>query len=143
MEWDLRFAQANDALEDLRSALRLRSYLFIDKDRFQRGQRANTRSQTLISRTQAKVSASAEKYNVARQAMISLNRILCKVGWQRSFPELRSGDIRGLKESQETGAVRPSEGHRTLSWIWTRLGDGSTATEDEDLQEGNIFDCYT
>ncbi|KAF8878621.1 hypothetical protein BD779DRAFT_1676777 [Infundibulicybe gibba] len=34
-EWQLRHAQANDTLDELRDSLRLRSYLFMDKNRFQ------------------------------------------------------------------------------------------------------------
>ncbi|KAF8874887.1 hypothetical protein CPB84DRAFT_1853471 [Gymnopilus junonius] len=39
IEWRLRYAQCGDSLDDLRDALCLRSFILIDKSRFQRGQR--------------------------------------------------------------------------------------------------------
>lgn len=147
IEWELRTAQANDSLDDLREALRLRSYLYIDKDRFQRGQRANTRSRSIIARVEAKVVASSTKYRAARQALLHLSTPLAKVGWQKLFPELRTIDIRGLKDSEEVvsgSTARISEGRRTLSWIWQQYSvDGAneaTGNIDKGVQAGkSIF----
>lgn len=178
IEWDLRFAQANNALDELRDALRLRSYLFIDKDRFQRGQRQNTRSRGVIDRTEVKVKASAAKYRAAREALKSLAVLLSKVGWDVTFPILLATDIRGLSDIEEdltangnnnggpsrpstalrgtlrggtlrseprrgrghnrSALTRPSEGRRTLSWIWRNLGE--LEDSDELLRDG-VYGC--
>jgi hypothetical protein len=132
MEWGLRHAQANDALNELRNGLRLRSYLYIDKDRFQRGQRRNTRSRTIIQRADVKVQSSATKYRVARSALMSLARTLNKVGWDTSLPHLADKDVRGIS----VGLEGETEGRRTLSWIWTRLGVAVQATGDHHLHDG-------
>lgn len=176
MEWDLRFAQANDALDELRDGLRLRSYLYIDKDRFQRGQRRNTRSRGVIDRTEVKIRAAAAKYRAAREALKGLTVRLSYVGWDQTFPVLLATDIRGLSDAEESRAAnesgtsavtgggthsnggrgrgrgrggsrrargnsrstvagaRPSEGRRTLSWIWLNLGELEEG--DELLQDG-------
>ncbi|KAF8871631.1 hypothetical protein BD779DRAFT_1453711, partial [Infundibulicybe gibba] len=137
IEWQLRQAQANDALDELRNALRLRSYLYIDKDRFQRGQNANTRSNTIIHRIEVRVSIAAAKYRRARLALLDLGRVLSKLGVDTSFPELRKKDIRGLSDPDDYLASRgPSEGRRTLSWIWCHLGDTSGDAEDRGLHDG-------
>lgn len=177
IEWDLRFAQANDALDELRDGLRLRSYLYIDKDRFLRGQHQNTRSRGVIERTEVKVKAAAAKYRAAREALKSLAALLSKIGWDITFPVLLATDIRGLSDTEESTAAnstgggetslggsrpgaalrgtlrggtlrnerrgrghnrsavtRPSEGRRTLSWIWLNLGE--LEDSDELLQDG-------
>ncbi|KAF9462252.1 hypothetical protein BDZ94DRAFT_1322782 [Collybia nuda] len=125
MEWKLRIPQANDALDDLREGLRLRAYLYIDKDRFQRGQYHNTRSRGIIDRVQVKINAAVLKYRVARNALLSLSGILGKVGWEIEFPPLLDRDVKQL-----SGDDTESEGHRSLSWIWTHLGDKSQLNEE-------------
>lgn len=145
IEWSLRHAQANEALDDLCDSLRLRSYLYIDKDRFQRGQYANTRSRSMIHRVEVRVAAAVTKYRTARLALNMLGARLGKVGWALAFPVLKDSDIRGLSDPEGNSSTRqagPSEGRRTLSWIWTRLGDGTEGNEDEHLHEGNIHLSY-
>lgn len=132
LEWALRHAQAHDALNELRHGLRLRSYLYIDKDRFQRGQRQNTRSRTIIQRANTKIQSSATKYRVARTALMSLARSLSRVGWDRSLSHLADKDIRGIS----AGLEGETEGRRTLSWIWTRSGVAVEETGDKHLHDG-------
>jgi len=150
IEWELRQAQGNDALHDLRDSLRLRSFVYIDKDRFQRGQRRNTRSRGLANRLEVKVDAAAAKYRVARQAISALAPLLNQVGWEMNFPILNDSDITGLTDSSlsehykkarmqkdgkkgKKGKTRPSEGRRDISWIWKRLG--TVDAGDEQLQD--------
>ncbi|KAF9462998.1 hypothetical protein BDZ94DRAFT_1259836 [Collybia nuda] len=130
IEWTLRKSQANDALDDLREGLRLRAYLYIDKDRFQRGQFHNTRSRGIIHRVQVKIDAAATRYRVARNTLYSLAGVLNIVGWDVEFPPLLDRDIKQL-----SGDDTESEGHRYVSWIWTRLGDSSRLDTDEALQD--------
>ncbi|KAG6877348.1 hypothetical protein C0993_008349, partial [Termitomyces sp. T159_Od127] len=109
--WELRIAQANDSLGQLRDALRLHAYLYIDKDRFQFGQRQNTRSRALIARVDAKKNAATKKYWVARHALFALSTRLGKVGLDEAFPTLRDVDIVHLsKRSGPMVSGRPSEG---------------------------------
>jgi hypothetical protein len=129
-EWDLRHAQANDALHDLRRNLQLRSYLFKYKDRFATGQVANTRANTTVSLAQQHINASVARYRVSRKALLSL-AVQLKKGdsWQTALPDLRDEDIRGMTMGEEG----ETEGRRTLSWIWKR--GGVSGGEDSDLHE--------
>jgi hypothetical protein len=128
-EYRLRFAQAQDALTELRHHLRLRSHLYIKKDRFARGVAANTRSKNIISRTDDKVTACATKYRIARAAVKILAKHLKKSGWEVKLPRLNDPDIRGMT----AGLEGESEGKRTLSWIWKTAGVGS---QDAGMNDG-------
>lgn len=157
IEWELRQAQANDALHELRDNLRLRSYVYIDKDRFQRGQRHNTRSRGLVSRLEVKLDAAAAKYRVARQAISTLAPRLNQVGWEINFLALNDSDIKALTDSslsehyktsrtsrhsqaRHSETSHPSEGRRDISWIWKRLGNVENV--DEHLQDGTLSSMY-
>jgi len=154
VEWDLRQAQAQDALHELRDNLRLRSHVYQDKDRFQQGQRKNTRSRGLANRLEGKVNAAAAKYRAARRAISMLALPLSQVGWERSFPVLNDSDIKGLTDSstpeyikelrklskasrpskgRKDKPLRTSEGHRDITWIWKQLG--TLDNTDELLQD--------
>lgn len=119
IEWDLRYAQCTDSLDDLRDGLCLRSYVLIDKKRFQRGQRANTRSQGIVDRIQAKVNQAATRYRTARAAIESLAKILGKVSWDKHLLVLKDEDVRSLSVDDAPGSA--SEGRRTVSWIWIHM----------------------
>lgn len=154
IELKLRSAQASDSLDDLREALRIRSYILIDKQRFQRGQIANTRSNDVIARCQAKVQAAAARYRSARLAFCTLShRLHVDEGWKTKFPILKDHDIRGMAAEEDDSAsarkkrrklpggkdkVIGSEGHKKLSWIWTHSGAGEQANGDAILSDGAI-----
>ncbi|KAF5384117.1 hypothetical protein D9615_003278 [Tricholomella constricta] len=131
MEWRLRKSQANDALDELREGLRLQAYLYIDKDRFQRGQHHNTRSRNIIDHVKVKIKAASSKYRVARVALGHLAGILSgTASWEVSFPVLAEADI-----SQLSGDGSQSEGRRSVSWIWSRLGDGSQLANNQGMKD--------
>jgi hypothetical protein len=131
-EWQLRYAQASGALDTVRSRLRLRSALYKHKDRFVRGQKANTRSRSKIDQVDASIASAAESYKVARTALTILSPILRKdATWQDQFRRLNNEDIRGLS----VGADGDSEGRRTISWIWVVQGTARDVDEDGLLHE--------
>ncbi|RPD56066.1 hypothetical protein L226DRAFT_546322 [Lentinus tigrinus ALCF2SS1-7] len=139
LEWRLRRAQAFDALADLRAHLEVRSHLYKFKDRFARGQRANTRAQTIIKQAEVKIDEDAARYRAAYAALRSLANTLGKAGWEADFAPLHAADIRHVTEGMEG----ESEGRRTLSWIWKAARsahsvDTETCTQgamEESLQE--------
>lgn len=151
-EFRLRTAQAYEALDEIRGHLRLRTHMYQYKDRNIVGQRANTRSRTLLSRVQVKVNASAKKYTCARNALTALAERTGTVGWDTQLRELSDEDIRAFtddteKEREKKGKNLPGkkgkdarkkalgEGHKMLSWIWKVVGirdDG----DDAGVQEG-------
>ena len=132
-EWELRLAQARDALDGLRQNLRVRDFLTKKKKDWARGVRQNTRSQTLILKTQGKIVAFATRYCVARNALSQLALPLQKGSlWNSEFRLLNDGDIQGLP------AEGWGEGRRTLSWIWTTEGVSDTTDYEPQLNDGNV-----
>lgn len=130
-EWQLRHAQASDALVELRQHLQLRSHMYIHKDRFVRGQSANTRAQNLIARVNAKVDASTTKYRASRKALVKLAAKLGKdATWQGGLQPLIDTDIRQMSQGEEG----VSDGRKKLSWIWMAQGVGADS-DDEGLQD--------
>jgi hypothetical protein len=138
LEWDLRYAQANDALHDLRRNLILRSHLYKYKDRFATGQQANTRANTTITRAQSYITASTARYRVARKALASLAVQLKKDdSWKVTMLDLCDEDIRGMTVAEDT----ESEGRRSLSWIWRR--DGIASSEGDNMHECKPWSSVT
>ncbi|KAF4583713.1 hypothetical protein EYR40_002204 [Pleurotus pulmonarius] len=139
IEWKLRFAQAQDALNHIRASLQIRAGVFQQKDRFERGQRAMTRSRSVIARLQDKIDDCAERYRVARRALAALAPILNKSheSWATSLQELRDGDIRAIS----AGEIRETEGRRTMSWIWRVEGVAETAGQNETIHDSLRVEC--
>lgn len=121
-EWKLREGQAYDCLESIRHSLCLYTHLFINKKKYNRGNKQNTRANEAIDSTQAKAHQAWEKYQVARAAMKKLAPRLASdipTNWQEKLPDLKPEDVKGLAQS----AHGETEGTRQISWIW--IADGS------------------
>ncbi|KAG1893939.1 uncharacterized protein F5891DRAFT_1131100 [Suillus fuscotomentosus] len=73
-EWELCYAQALDALNEVRSHLR----------------------QAASTRVEARKDASVNKYRCARAALVALSRKLEKVSWEAIICPLETGDIRPM-----------------------------------------------
>ncbi|KIK77166.1 hypothetical protein PAXRUDRAFT_393130 [Paxillus rubicundulus Ve08.2h10] len=135
IEWKLRFGQAHDALNELRQALRSRSYMLCFKDWFLRGQGANTRARNCLKSVDTKIDSSAVKYRTAHGALLALSLLLGKVGWMNSLRPLENEDIRAMTAGTNDC---PTEGRRRLSWIWLVCGYSESDAEqdgDEGLQD--------
>ncbi|KAG1868741.1 hypothetical protein C8R48DRAFT_598239 [Suillus tomentosus] len=117
-EWDLRYAQAHDALEELRQCLRVHCSMLTFKREWVRGQGANTRAQNALARVHARQVACTKRYRVAWEALKTLAPLLKKVGWRGRLQDLKDEDVKPLVDpfSQET------EGRRRLTWIWMMTG---------------------
>ncbi|EIW84336.1 hypothetical protein CONPUDRAFT_120104 [Coniophora puteana RWD-64-598 SS2] len=130
IEWDLRTAQAMDALSDIRQLLQYRSYLFKYKDRHLRGQTSNTRALSTIKGVEAKTDGHRDTYRAAHRALSRLKPLLRKPALPHGLRVLRDQDIRAMPEKEGGEA----EGSRRISWIWiasSALEDGS----DESLHD--------
>ncbi|GBE88340.1 hypothetical protein SCP_1301550 [Sparassis crispa] len=98
VEWRLRYALANDILNNLRRHLQLRSHMFIYKDRFVRGQQENTRARTTIQSVEDTVNADTTHYCTTFTALVALAVPLAKSGWQAELHPLNPADVRGMTE---------------------------------------------
>jgi len=97
-ELRLREGRAHDALHEMRQNLRIRTHLNRQKDKYARGVRHNTRANTAISKSQARVNRAAEKYCMSRDAMLALSEPLVIPDWNDTLRVLKADDIRGLSE---------------------------------------------
>jgi len=153
IKFELRFAQCNEALNDLRNELCARAYVLIDKSRFQRGQKANTRSESIIDTIKTKVDQAAEEYRGARAALSALATRLNKVGWDRDFLPLQDGDIRPLvieditqkemrrrSRAKQNSNAAQSEGRRTVSWIWLKNASNPYVHEDSESEKARLHE---
>ncbi len=136
IEWKIRYAQAHEALQELRHQLQVRAYLFKFKDRFVRGQGANTRARNAISGVQVRIDGAAEEYRCAFNALQSLESNLLEFGWKEELLPLVPEDIRDLSE----GKYGESEGRRTISWIWRTVGMRASEKSNDEYLLDREFD---
>lgn len=164
-EEQIREAQANDSLEDLRHNLRTRSFTNRFKVTHVTGQVGNTRAREYQARIDDQVRAAQQEYCRARQALKSL----WGAGeWEVKFKVLEKGDVRALNEreltAQEKDEVRKvrrrggvvvdedaledervastgvvvGDGQRRPSWIWYH-GDQAENIRDPRTQVGEYW----
>jgi hypothetical protein len=132
-EWELRRAQAHEALYDARRQLRLRTHLYKFKDAHIRGQWANTRALSVLAKVEQTIGTAVARYRRAWAAVKTLSAVMDKPNWEVELPELLAADIRGMSE----GDFGQSEGNRTLSWIWKARGVAAIREDGEAvLSEG-------
>lgn len=121
------------ALDDLCSQLQVRAHVFKFKDRFVRGQGANTRARNTLEGIQNKIDSAANEYRVAYDALCCLGSMLRETTWKKDFLPLKNEDIRDLSE----GKKKQSEGRREVSWIWrTAAVEQFENTQDGYFREG-------
>lgn len=118
IEERLRTVQLEDALENVRHILKVKTRMVQFKNKNLRGQREGTRSRTIIDRVHAKARAAATKYNHAREAKLELTG---NGDWTKTYQYLKDADIRGYQDPNRLRA---------------RTGRRGTREDDED--EGNI-----
>ncbi|KAG2743901.1 hypothetical protein P692DRAFT_20878551 [Suillus brevipes Sb2] len=126
-EWELRYTQAHDALEELRQCLRIHCSLLTFKREWVRGQGANTRAQNALARIHRRCTACVKRYRSVWMALKSLGTIMKKTGWQGRLQELADNHVKPLVDPYATG-----EGRRHVSWIWMMDGVDHGNEGDDD-----------
>jgi hypothetical protein len=128
-EKELRFAQLEDTLNDLRRVRRIRHGLitFHKVQLSGEGQKTQTRSRAVVQTIQDRIVRCVRRYRVARDALLHLDP---RGDWQNLYLRLADNDNRGPgKEPEE---VLGSEGQFTPSWIWR---SGATAVSPDEVNE--------
>ncbi|KAG2120428.1 uncharacterized protein F5147DRAFT_741483 [Suillus discolor] len=115
LEWSLRYAQANDALAECRSHIRLRTQLLRFKAQNIRGQEDH-------------LAMSHAKYCCAHKALLALSTHIDHIGWQRRFQPLKKSDLRPMGDFGGQ-----TQGTTIMSWIW--LMHGVSADDSAGLQD--------
>ncbi|KIK33960.1 hypothetical protein CY34DRAFT_18040 [Suillus luteus UH-Slu-Lm8-n1] len=77
-EWELRHAQAHEALDDARRQLRLRTHLYKFKDAHIRGQWANTRASSVLTKVEQTIGTAVARYRRAWAAVKTLSAVMDK-----------------------------------------------------------------
>ncbi|KAG1798028.1 hypothetical protein EV424DRAFT_1475028 [Suillus variegatus] len=116
-EWDLRYAQALDALNEVRSHLRLRSHMYMYKDK-----------NKIIDAVESRKQASVLKYKHAHNALLSLGHRLERCGWEATIHPLLDSDVKPMGDMEQ-------QGRGTISWIWLDSRADNSCTENEHMQD--------
>ncbi|KAG1817907.1 hypothetical protein EV424DRAFT_1472791 [Suillus variegatus] len=118
-EWELRYAQAHDALNDVRQNI---SNI--------QGQHASTRACTALDLATEKIHAGKAKYDAAQAALAALAPLLGKIGWSDTLCPLLASDTMQPMGDFIQGQ---SEGTHSIPWIWKT--PGVLQDNDEGLQD--------
>lgn len=133
-ELRLQEGQAHNTLHEMCQHLWVRAHHYKLKDKYVQGVRYNTRANSAISKSQAKVDRAAAKYRTSCEAMLSLLDPLVVPEWNDTLPVLKMEDIHRLLEV----LMGDSEGRRRPSWIWTMnmgiVADGTDKAGEEGMQ---------
>lgn len=128
-EKELRFAQLEDSLNNLRRARRTRHGLitFHKVQLSGQGQKAQTKSQAAMQSIQDRIDRCVQRYRVARNALLCLDP---DGNWTEIYFPLTDDDNRGpMKEQAEMSS---SDGKYTPSWIWR---SNTTTISREEVNE--------
>ena len=112
IEYHLQEGQAYDALNDLREKIKIYNTNSDYKKKSVFGQSANTRTQAFLKQLSADKVNAADKYRIARQALISL-------GLSNSDPmlqELHNDQLYGKDTSQ---SAKLGDSKQEDPWFWT------------------------
>ena len=136
----LRMAQLQDSLIELQHTRKIRHKLLLNH-RIKvagQGQRANTRSHTVLNSVESRINKFVERYRMAYQALLQLDPT---GNWQETYLELKDNDNRGPgKERDEAGT---GDGTYFRSWIWLPnprvpdVADGEAGEEGASEEEVN------
>ncbi len=159
IELELRIAQANDALEQMKHHLCIHSSLVHYKiaQVSGPGQKANTRARILISRLWEKITRSAEQYRASCAALLLLDP---SGDWNKYLKPLLTSDLKGPKgnspDDQFAAMSKRSkqsrgngEGFREVSWIWrvqcrvsrTNTGELTSVERSRAISQTDLDKC--
>ncbi|KAJ7019395.1 hypothetical protein C8F04DRAFT_1214342 [Mycena alexandri] len=120
IEEEMREAELQESLDDIRDALRIRTMANRFRRRNTTGQAALTRGQGLLRQISVRIHKAKLRYRYARNALL---RLRGHGSWEATYRTLAEEDIRGGGVAV-AGVVAAGEGSHTMSWIWrsTKLG---------------------
>jgi hypothetical protein len=128
-EKELRFAQLEDNLNDLRRARRIRYGLtaFHKVQLAGEGTKTQTKSRAVVQTIQDRIDRCARRYCVARDALLCLDP---QSEWQTIYLPLTNADNRGPGKEPEEKLL--PDGRYSLSWIWR---SSVTAVSPDEVNE--------
>lgn len=130
-EFNLRKAQAEATLSELRGALLHRSKLTQSKAKYASGTVHITRSNRLIQDVYQRVRNLAKKYGVIRKALVSLGKVLEETAWEARYPQLQDADLKG---PTSLDVDQFGDGKKKLTWIWKVKGAGKVGQVSKETE---------
>jgi hypothetical protein len=124
----LRFAEAHDALDQLRHHLRNRTFTNKFKIKNVTGQKRNTRAREVQHRIDDRVKTSQAQYSRARTALKNLRGPGI---WETTLQVLNQSDVRALNERELTAQEKDEE------WRVRTRHDSQLADTDDEEEEVN------
>jgi hypothetical protein len=123
------------ALSRVRTTSIQKAQLIATKQHHARGEVANTRAQTMITRLSDRMDLAIWEYENSRTAMHKLGPVSAE---DRIFKPLSSGDLKGLSSILK-GDRELGEGSKQLPWFWVLKGDEQLSNQGgiiEEVHEG-------
>ncbi|KAJ7030155.1 hypothetical protein C8F04DRAFT_1187110 [Mycena alexandri] len=150
-EFDMREAQAHEALDEVRNLLLLRTHQYKLKDMGKEsGVAGHTRQRTAIELLDERARRAADEYRAAYRALSSLAPKLQETKWYLVLKPLASEDVRGMPRALFSDPEKKKRGKRKrgapelvapppkeMSWIW-RTGVSSLAAAASTSEEAVI-----
>ncbi|EFI26753.1 hypothetical protein CC1G_15677 [Coprinopsis cinerea okayama7 len=133
-EIHLRIAQANDALEGIRTEIGHKSFLYRSDIRLAQGKKQKTRGYQSIKAADSNMRHHLRLYNHARWA---LTRLRAKPSILDRFKAIRKEDTKAITAVYQPNA--PGQSKLSLSWIWSVdvKGDSENSTYLSELYRVN------
>ena len=130
LEYRLRYAQATDALHNIRHFRRIIQTIIMKmRSHISNTQRTTTRSEGLFNKAKMKQARAVATYRSSWTAIVKLAPNEEFGPWKETLLELKDDDIRGPRREE----FELSESRFVNSWIWRTAGRVSTPIEDPDL----------
>lgn len=134
----VRAGRLETHLTEIRRLLRVKSGLNLDKRANSVGQKAGTRSNSVLNDYAKKIIRYTAYYNEERTSLLRLDSTGV---WQHRLRHLEAADVRAInanadEEHQNRGEADSRvwrEGRRTISWIWKVPRSETGAASDHDL----------
>jgi hypothetical protein len=161
MEEQLREAQCRDALDKIRNLERTKMHFIHHRNSNTRGQKAATRSHTLIDGITLKIKLAASRYRDAHEALVALRE---PGDWETELRVLKDEDICSpnastfdienpddpigpdgrLKSKKRRIEIEKQlgEGRRAISWIWFNAVGTENGAGEKELNEGVSEPCF-
>lgn len=130
IERDLREAQAFDYLKALRKSLAEKIALQRGQKQDLNGQKAKTRSYTVIDRITSEIQTIAKRYNATYDALNALGGKVNPKLQHLKKEDLSAKDV--FEYSRQLGRGSAT----TISWIWRQIPLGGEVESDSWLEEG-------
>jgi hypothetical protein len=135
VELKLRRVACLRALSRVRTTSIQKAQLITTKQHHARGEVANTRAQSMITRLSDRVDLAIWEYEHSREAMQKLGPVTAE---DRIFKPLISDDLKGLSSILK-GDRELGEGSKQLPWFWVLKADEQSSNEggiNEEIHEG-------